>query len=85
MLNGKHIKTLEDDSHDNGVIFMFNEWILPGRPRLSHTRQHVSTTGVQYIDGLDTDLDLLGLDRVGRYDSTRGRGGMKGATLGKCP
>ena len=39
---------------------------------------------VQYADGLDTDLDFLGFDRVGRYDSTRGNGRVKGATLGEC-
>jgi hypothetical protein len=37
------------------------------------------------IDELVTYLDLLGLDRVRRYDSMCGGGRVEGTTLGKCP
>jgi hypothetical protein len=45
----------------------------------------VSTIKVQYMDRLITYLDLLGLDGVGRYDSTRRGGRVEGTALDKCP
>jgi hypothetical protein len=49
------------------------------------TEKTVSTISVQYVDRLIAYLDVLGLDGVGRYDSTRGVGRVEGTAVDKCP
>jgi hypothetical protein len=49
------------------------------------TEKAVSTIEVQYVNRLIAYLDLLGLDGVGRYDSTHGGGRVEGTALDKCP
>ena len=70
---------VENNSHDNSIVLMLNEWIFPRRPRLASIR-----LGNKYVVKL-AYLDLLGLDRVGRHDSMRGGRGVELTTMWKCP
>jgi hypothetical protein len=47
------------------------------------TSEPVSAPRNEYVDEL-TYLDLLGLDRVGRHDSTHGSGRVERTTVRKC-
>jgi hypothetical protein len=48
------------------------------------TSRPVSAPRNEYVNEL-AYIDLLGLDRVGRHDSTHGSGRVERTTVRKCP